>query len=284
MNTQTGIAAVLVVGLLAGAAGAEEEKPTVDQIVDRANFVAYYQGADGRARVTMNIVDAAGRTRRRELTILRWDAPRPDEKDDDDKEAPKKDERYTGEQKFYVYFHEPADVNDMAFLVHKHLDRDDDRWLYLPKLGLVKRIAGSEKRTSFVGSDFFYEDISGRNPDLDTHELTGTTENYYVLRSTPKDADSVEFSTYKTWIHRKTFLVVKTEYYDRNDKPYRRYEVKAVDRIQDYWTVLKSRMTDLRVGRYTDLTYAEVTYDLGLPEDVFSKRYLKRPPREHLEK
>ena len=81
------------------------------------------------------------------------DVPDPEtsEEDKDQKEL------YAGEQKFYVYFHQPADVSKMTFLVWKHLDKDDDRWMYLPKIDLVKRIAGSEKRTSFVGSDYFYE-------------------------------------------------------------------------------------------------------------------------------
>jgi len=48
-----------------------------------------------------------------------------------------------GDQKFYVYFLEPADVRKMVYMVWKHTDRDDDRWLYLPALDLVKRIAAS---------------------------------------------------------------------------------------------------------------------------------------------
>jgi len=254
--------------------------PTVDEIVARANHVAYYQGANGRARVKMTIVDAQKRKRLREMTILRWDAPAPGKKAEG--QVAKKDEKFAGEQKFYVYFHKPADVNRMAFLVHKHLGKDDDRWLYLPKIDLVKRIAGSEKRTSFVGSNFFYEDVSGRDLTDDKHELVQSTSKYYVLKNTPKDAGKVEFAYHKTWIHKKTSLVIKSEYYDRNGKPYRRYQAGAVKQIQGYWTVTKARMTDLRTGRYTDAEYSDVKYDLGLTEDTFTERYLRRPPKEHV--
>lgn len=272
-------------------------KLTVDQIVAKANHVAYYQAADGRARVKMTIVDAQKRTRRREITILRWDVLKPKKKPESQpaKKGQKEDEavesagqrvqkdtQFAGEQKFYVYFHAPADVNKMVFLVHKHLDKDDDRWLYLPKLDLVKRIAGSEKRTSFVGSDFFYEDISGRNTKDDKHELVQTTSKYYVLKNTPKNPKKVEFAYYRTWVHKKTFMVIKSEYYDRNGKPYRQYQARAVKQLQGYWTVMKARMTDLRTGRYTDVEYAGVRYDTGLSEDIFTERYLRRPPIEHL--
>lgn len=258
---------------------------SVDEIVRKAYFVAYYQGKDGKARAKMTIVDEQKRTRNRELTILRWDQPMPEEKKDD-KDVAKKDEFFAGEQKYYVYFHEPPDIEKTSFLVHKHLDRDDDRWLYQPNLDLVKRIAGSEKRTSFVGSNFFYEDISGRRLEDDNHELLETTNTYYVLKNTPKDPKSVEFAYYKMWIHRKTFLVVKTVYYDEKDEAYRQYEVKAVgqpDQYQGYWTVTKSRMTDLRTGRYTDLEYSSVKYDIGVPEDIFQERYLRRPPMKYIQ-
>ena len=47
-------------------------------------------------------------------------------------------------------------------------------------------------------------------------------------------------------------------------------------------TVTKSRMRDLRGGGETVLEYSNVEYDLGLPDDVFSERYLRRAPREYI--
>jgi outer membrane lipoprotein-sorting protein len=272
------VSLVAIVLALGGAIAAEQasSEPDVDEIIHKANYVSYYQGADGSARVAMNIVDAQGRTRNRELSILRWDAPDPDS------DKPRKDQQYTGEQKFYVYFHEPADVAKMTYLVWKHIGKDDDRWLYLPKIDLVKRIAAGDKRTSFVGSNFFYEDISGRQPQLDNHELVETNDTFYVLRSTPKDPEKVEFSSYKTWIHKSTFLVIQQEYYDKNNKAYRKYESKQVKQIDGYWTTTQSRMTDLRTGRYTDLSYSDIKYNQDLPEDIFTERYLQRPPRKYL--
>ena len=170
----------------------------------------------------------------------------------------------------------------MAFLVWKHLDRDDDRWLYLPALDLVKRISSADKRTSFVGSHFFYEDVSGRNINDDAHELLRTTRNYYVLKNTPKKPDTVEFAYFTMWIHRKTFLVIRTDYFDKTGRNYRRYQALKVDFIQGYPTVTKARMTDLRTKGYTDLEYTEVKYDIGLPQSIFHERYLRKAPLKYL--
>ncbi len=245
----------------------------VDTIVNKANRVAYYQGTDGKAQVNMTIYDSQGRTRERRLTILRWDEPGPSGASDD---------TYCGGQKIYAYFDRPADVNKTVFLVWKNLDKDDDRWMYLPALDLVKRISSTDKRTSFVGSHFFYEDVSGRSINDDTHELIKTTDTYYVLKNTPKDPDLVEFAYYEMWIHKASFTVVKTDYFDKENKKYRTYEAMAVDNVQGFSTVTKSKMTDLRTNGYTILEYSDVQYNIDIPEDTFTERYLRRPPRKYL--
>lgn len=278
-NLTRSVAAVLLAAAVAPvlpAAAAAPELSAMD-IVKKANRVAYYQGADGRAQVRMTITDAQNRTRTREMTILRRDQPDPQAKPD-----AKKDD-FCGRQRFYVYFHQPADVSKMAFLVWKHLDKDDDRWLYIPALDLVKRISSSDKRTSFVGSEFFYEDVSGRSINDDNHELLSTSKTYYKLKSTPKDPKGVEFDHYVTWIHRDTFVVVSQEYYDKKGEKYRDYKALKMDRVQGFWTVTKSRMTDLRTKGSTVLEYSDVKYDLGIPEDVFTERYLRRAPQGYLQ-
>jgi outer membrane lipoprotein-sorting protein len=267
---------VFVISLLSSATmlyGAGADLTDVNKIVDNTNRVAYYQGADGKAKIGMTIFDSQGRTRERRLTILRWDQPDPKGAAGDD---------YCGGQKLFAYFDRPADVNKTVFMVWKNLDRDDDRWMYLPALDLVKRISSTDKRTSFVGSHFYYEDVSGRNINDDTHELTKTTSDYYVLKNTPKNPDLVEFAYYEMWIHKQSFTVVKIEYYDKENKKYRTYEALKVHNIQGFPTVTKSKMTDLKAGGYTILEYSDVKYNIGITEEIFTERYLKKPPREFL--
>jgi len=209
--------AILIVTLLSVFSGSvvakkssEGKTLSVEQIVNNTNRVAYYLGSDGKSKVEMTITDSQGRQRRRELTILRWDQQNPNLPE----EKQGKDDSFCGEQKIYAFFHRPADVYKTVFMVWKHLDSDDDRWMYLPALDLVKRISATDKRTSFVGTHFLYEDVSGRNINDDVHELVETTEDYYVLKNTPKDPKLVEFAYFKMWIHRESFIVVKTDYYD----------------------------------------------------------------------
>lgn len=237
----------------------------VIEVVKKANHVSYYKADDGRAKVNMRIIDAQGRERAREFVILRKDA---DETD--------------GKQYFYVYFNKPADVKKMVFMVAKNIDRADDRWLYLPALDLVKRIAASDERTSFVGSDFFYEDVSGRGIDEDTHELLETDDQYYVVKSTPKDAKSVEFASYTSWIHKSTFLPIKTEYYDAQGKKQRSYTALKVDMVGEHPTVTAASMENHISGGKTLMDYSVVKYDVGLPDNIFTERYLRKVPRKYI--
>lgn len=246
---------------------------TASEIVHRANQVLYYAGQDWRTHAKMTITDEKGRTRQRQMVILRWDKARTDELENN---------AYRDEQKFYVYFTQPADISKMSLLVWKKTTSDDERWLYLPALDLVRRIAPTDKRTSFVGSDFFYEDISGRNVDEDLHELIDTTENYFVIKNTPRNPSTAEFSSYKMYIHKDTFVTVQIEYFDSKGEQYRVARALKVDTIQGHPTVTKASMENLETGSKTVIEYNEVQYDVGLSEDIFSERHLRNPPQNFL--
>ena len=238
-----------------------QDLTNVAEIVNRTNLAAYYAGNDGRAGVRMTITDARGRNRIRQFVILR------------------RDRRDGGDQDYAVLFSRPADVRNTLLLVNKHVGGDDDRWLYLPGLDLVKRIAAGDKRTSFVGSHFLYEDVSGRAVDADEHELLETTDSFYVVENTPLDAGSVKFESWIVWIDKITFLPSKMEYVDDAGEVYRRIEVLEVGEFGGYPTVTRMRVSDLRSGGHTITEFRNVQYDLDIPENVFTERTLRSPSR-----
>ncbi len=258
-------AASVAIALLATSLAFAGQPPgDANEIVARANAASYYAGADGRSEVRMIITDGQGRQQRRQFTVLRRDVAD------------------GGDQQFLVAFSQPPDVRNTVFLVNKHVERDDDRWLYLPGLDLVKRISAGDKRTSFVGAHYFYEDVSGRRPGDDVHTLIDTTDVHYIVEHTPKDPSSVEFERYTTWIDRATFLPMKIEYRNANGETYRRVDVLEVEEIDGHPTVTTSRVSDLAGGGQTDMQFRFIRYDIGIPADVFTERSLRSPPREWL--
>jgi outer membrane lipoprotein-sorting protein len=258
--------AVTLVSIFLVTTSPAEELTDADEIIARADLAAYYAGDDGRSEVRMIITDGQGREQRRQFTVLRRDV------------------EDAGDQQFLVVFSQPSDVRNTVFLVDKHIDRDDDRWLYLPGLDLVKRISAGDKRTSFVGAHYFYEDVSGRRPSDDTHELIETTDEFYVLSHTPVEPKTVEFSSYVTWIDRLTFLPMKIEYTNPAGDLYRRVEVFEVQEFEGHPTVTTSRVSNLLTGGKTDMQFRYVRYDAGIPDSVFTERSLRNPPRDWLKR
>ena len=237
-----------------------------NQIVESANISAYYAGKDGRAEARMKITDSQGRTQLRQFTILR------------------RNQEAGGDQDMMVFFSRPSDVRDTVFRVIRQPGTDDDRWLYLPGLDLVKRISAGDQRTSFVGSDFYYEDVSGRDPGADKHKLLETTDEFYVLESKPVNPKNVEFVSYKSWINKATLMPMKVEYTDSRGEVYRRMENLKVEMIQGYPTSVHGRITDLARNSVTEMQMRGIKYDIDLPENIFSERSLRNPPRQWLKR
>jgi hypothetical protein len=218
----------------------------------------------------MLIVDEQGRKQMRQFTILRKDVLNETGAD-------------TGDQRMLVFFSRPTEVEGTVFRVEKHaaLNSDDDRWLYLPALDLVKRIAAGDKRTSFVGSHFFYEDVSGRATAQDSFELLEQTQTHYRLKATPKDTALVEFSHYVVEIDKDTYLPTLINFY-KGDNNYRRVEAVTIETIQGNPTVVRSKVTDLASGGYTLMEFRGIEYDIGLPDSIFSERSLRVPPQRYI--
>lgn len=238
----------------------------VDNLVQEAERASYYSGNDGRSDARMMIVDKQGRKQLRQFTILRRDVSD------------------NGDQQMMVFFSRPSDVKDTVFRVEKHVDVnvDDDRWLYLPALDLVKRISAGDKRTSFVGSHFYYEDVSGRAISEDTFVLQSDEADAYVLKATPKAPNTVEFAYYVVRINKTTKLPMEINFFKTNGDNYRRVEAVKIEDIQGHPTVVRSKVSDLQTGGYTLMEFRNITYDLGLDDDVFSERSLRNPPQQWL--
>jgi outer membrane lipoprotein-sorting protein len=236
-----------------------------DEIITKTNLASYYSADDGSAQARMIIVDAQGNKQMRQFTILR------------------KDQADLGNQDILVFFSRPTDVQGTVFRVVKKVASDDDRWLYLPALDLVKRISAGDKRTSFVGAHFFYEDVSGRNPAEDNFTLLKTDDKFYTLKAQPKDPNSVEFEHYIVNIDKRTFLPMHVDFYNSQGKKSRSLEVLKTEIIDGFATVMHSKITQHNDGSYTEMQFRNVKYNVGLPDDIFSERSLRNPPKAWLD-
>ncbi len=264
-NKKACISLVIMVVFLLMSGVFEARAITPNEVMKKSQGAFLYQGKDFKARVMMKLISKGGQERVRELTMLR-----------------KNSGEVGGNQKYFIYFYQPADVKDMTFMVYKYQGKDADRWLYVPAINMVRRIAARDKYSSFVGSDFTYEDVSGRNLEDDTHALVKEEKvggkDCYVVKSTPKVQD-VDYSYKLSWIDKTNFLPLKEEYYDRRGELYKLFSADEVKEVKSIPTVTKRTMKNLQSGHRTEVSYSKVDYNIGIEDSLFSERYLKQPPK-----
>ena len=240
-----------------------------EEVMKKSQAAYLYPGKDFKARVVMKLINKDGQERVREMTMLRKNAGEPG-----------------GDQKYFMYFFRPADVKDMSFMIYKYPARDDDRWLFVPAINMVKRIAAQDKRSSFVGSDFTYEDVSGRDIEDDNHVIEREEEvgnrDCYLVKSTPKAGDA-DFGHKLTWVDKGNFLPLKEEQFDKRGARYKLFTADEVAEVKGYPTAIKRTMRNLQTGHRTEVVLGKSDYDLGIDDDLFSERYLRQAPRKWIE-
>ena len=242
------------------AAASEEGRKLAQQVYDRPS------GRDFSLRATMTLQGKNQSTRVRELSIFSLDQGK-------------------GERWSLIRFSFPTDIEDTGLLTLDHPGDENDQWIYLPALDRVRLIASNRKGGRFVGSDFTYEDLRDREPDMDEHSIEDIAKVGGVectqLVSVPVDPDNSIYSKKVSCIHMVTLMPLQVDFYVKGGiKPVKRLVARKLKKIQGYWTVLQSTMHDLRSGTQTQLETTDIKYDVGMPGSLFSKRGLSDPDGE----
>ena len=184
-----------------------------------------------------------------------------------------------------IRFVSPPDVNGVGLLTYDYPGDESDQWLYLTELDSSRRIASNRKGGRFVGSDLFYEDLRDREVSMDRHRIIGREQmmgaECDLLESIPVNPDNSVYSKRVSWIHPGTLIPLRVELI-MGDKPepVKRLQVHRIEKIQGYWTVMESTMTDLESNHITIMKAEHVVYDRHLPEELFSQKTLEDPARE----
>lgn len=183
-----------------------------------------------------------------------------------------------------VYFAEPEDAAGMIFLWIKSKGEDARMWLFLPALGMPKRLVAEQRKQSFAGSAFTYEDIGSRSlaedytAELASEETVQIGSNYYdcyVLELTARSGIGLKYSKSKIWVDKKTYLFLKREDYTSSGDLARKVDVKAVGEFEGNPVVNKLIATDLVNGVSTTMNFLERRrLEESIPEEIFNSNNL----------
>jgi hypothetical protein len=185
-----------------------------------------------------------------------------------------------GANRTVVVFQKPASVANTRFLTIENTGKADDRWIFLPALGKVRRIAATEGSGSFMGTDLSYDDVSSadRDSEADAHALLREEsldgKDSWVIESRPKDPD-YQYSRMLSWIEKSTRISLKIELYDRRGELVKLLEILKTEDKQGRLTPTVTRMTTVKAKTSTTINVQIVKYDDPIPDGVFTTKFLE---------
>ena len=185
------------------------------------------------------------------------------------------------DSKSLIIFDYPADIRGTGLLLWSYIDvdKEDDRWLYLPALKKVRRIAGESKNDYFMGTDFTYDDMGGRNLDDDNHKLLGqeTVDGVecYKVESVPVDKDDA-YSKKLTWVIPDKWIYVKVEFYARSGELQKVLITSDICEIDGIWTPKVLFMDNFSKHHQTKIEIQDVKFNGDMQDQIFTQTSLHR--------
>ncbi|WP_242675136.1 outer membrane lipoprotein-sorting protein [Phytopseudomonas dryadis] len=258
--------AVAVSCLGLGARSLQAAEVDAAQIMQRSFEVTKVQ--DSSSKATFTLINAAGEERVRQtegVTRLKADSL---------------------DNRRYVKFLSPQDIKGTATLLVEHSSADDDMWIYLPALNKVRRLSASNKRDSFVGTDFSYGDIVGHNPGKWQHRLLGDKAAAdgtpaYEVESIPIDqgvAKDTGYSRMVSLIGKDHLLPLRIEFFNLAGQPLKRIDNSLWQAVgsQGKWQAMQSEASNLQTGHRTVIALHDYQADQGVTERYFRPQSLDR--------
>jgi len=186
----------------------------------------------------------------------------------------------------YVNFKSPSDVRGTKTLLVEHTGKDDDIWIYLPAMHKVRRLVSSNKKDSFVGTDFSYGDVIGHKPEDWNHKILKEEKvdgkDCFVVESTPKRpevGDNTGYSKRVSWIDKVSLVAVRTEIYDLNGELLKKIsaeDIQQVDAKENKFEPMKLTAENVQTGHKTVIEFKNFKANVGVQDDVFTTRYLEK--------
>lgn len=219
-------------------------------------------GDTRNSELSMTLINKSGAKRERKITSFAMDVGK--------------------DTKQIMFFRYPNDVKGTGFLTvdYDDINKDDDKWLYLPAMKKTRRISGKSSKTDyFMGSDFTYDDVGQRNIDEDTHKLLREEKvdgiDCWVIESVPKKGDEI-FSKKISWIRKDCLIAAKVEYYDKLGKLHRSLKVENVVQVDGFWSIAKMSMENVQTNHKTLLEFGDIKFNIPLDAKTFTVPRLER--------
>ncbi|MES2818103.1 MAG: outer membrane lipoprotein-sorting protein [Pseudomonadota bacterium] len=250
--------------IMAAASASAAEGLSADEIIRQTRDRD--DGTSFMSQVSLILHDKKGNARVREFTFLQKD--------------------YGDSDKSSMYFSAPQDVRDVAFHIenpHEVLGKEDSQWMYLPVSRQTRRISTTDKRGSFMGSEYSYADLDKIRVGDYRQTLLGEEKvlerDCYVIEREPASPEVLVKTGYnklKVWIDKQNHLVMRQDFYDVKGvlvKQMRTQEVATVDGID---SIMLSETEHFIDGTRSEMRFNHLQYNVELNDRLFTQTAIRR--------
>jgi len=169
-------------------------------------------------------------------------------------------------------FISPSDVKNVGLLSLS----EKEMYLYLPEFHRIRRIASSNKKDSFMGSDFSYEDLGTSAFSKNyTPEILKENSDIWILKLKKKAGVKKPYKKIILTVDKKNYMPVKMELYDNSGNLWKVAE-ERFKKIKNYEIIFYIKMTDKKNNSFTILKMEDIKVDSNLGKKIFTKRFLKK--------
>jgi len=177
----------------------------------------------------------------------------------------------------------PPDLRGSTYLVIEQ-PKDDEMFMYLPKLQKVRRVTSGMLSDQLWGTDFSYEDIKqlqgisldGASERLPDTEFAGRPA--YVLAIVPGDQETSSYQRIVSTIDRETCVTLRTEFFEHGEAARKILlaDVAEVRPLDGRFVAHAFEMKDVRDETRSWLRIREIVNDVEIPSKVFNPALLGR--------
>jgi len=163
---------------------------------------------------------------------------------------------------------------------------EDDFWLFLPSLGKPRRVAGSSKKISFVGTQYTMVDLQSFERERYKNKLLASEAcaegPCWVIESVPATneyREDIGYSKLCAWVVKANFRTVRIDYFDLAGALYKRQTMKDFTAPQGAATkglATHRVMTNERTGASTTMSLNDVDFNPSFDRNQFSPSGLGR--------
>lgn len=186
-----------------------------------------------------------------------------------------------GSSKGLLEFLLPRDVAGTKLLTWSFEDKEDSQWIYLPAFKKIKRISSSSKSSSFMGSEFTYEDLRASVLDKFTYkfikEQKKGNDTLWIFEKVSKESSA--YTKQVVTASKKYMNAIKVDFFDRSGsllkvgefKDFKKYKTGA----KEFWRASKVSMKNIQTLKESELIVSDRSIGKKLKDSEFRKNALK---------